>query len=638
MKNFLLCLMFSLSFIFSVDIAKADEERRFNIEVPSVNIKGVKSKDIKIYAEIKKDKTWELDSNFNEKVFISGIENISEIEIKNGEVVLSKTIITEDKISIKDSKGTNSSQDVFFISGFFSLLPPIIAIILAFFTHNVLVSIFSGILTGLIFIYQYNPLAALIHFFDKYMLETLLDKSHVSIILFCLALGGIIRLISNSGGVEGIVGIVTKYANSRKKGQFATWFMGLLIFFDDYASALLVGNTMRPYTDSLKISREKLSYLVDVMAAPVSCMAIISTWIGFQLGQIETAMQGTNIKNFSAYDIFFSSLPYNFYCIFAIIFSLMIVLTGRDFGLMYKAEKRAVEEGKLYSDKASAMIESSSEKYPPKPLNAIIPILSIILVTGYGILYTGINNLGINFSDISFSNLREIMAASSTSKVLLWSGIIGIVLSIFTITFSKVMSFNKAVDTWVSGASSMLFAVMILCQAWTLASVCSDLNTNAYLINLIGSSIPLWILPSIVFLVSSVISFATGTSYGTMGILFPLVTPLAVSLLNNAHLDVIIGSGYNPIFLGVIGAVFAGALFGDHCSPISDTTTMSALSTGSDLIDHFSSQLIYGLVVLAISVLSGFLLIGFGINPLIAIFIGIIVMFMIIKLFGKKVA
>ncbi|MFN4151317.1 MAG: Na+/H+ antiporter NhaC family protein, partial [Candidatus Sericytochromatia bacterium] len=166
----------------------------------------------------------------------------------------------------------------------------------------------------------------------------------------------------------------------------------------------------------------------------------------------------------------------------------------------------------------------------------------------------------------------------------------------------------------------------------------SDLNTNAYLINVIGSSIPLWSLPSIVFVVSSIISFATGTSYGTMGIFFPLVTPLAISLLNNAGLEAISASGYNNIFLGVIGAVFAGALFGDHCSPISDTTTMSSLSTGSDLIDHFSSQLVYGLVVLAVSVLCGFLLIGFGVNPFISIFIGIISMFIILRLFGKKVA
>lgn len=637
MKKLLLYLSIAFCCTFSSN-ALAEEEKRFNIEVPSVNIKGVKSKDIRVIAEIKKGNIWEKDSTFSGKLSISGIENISEVELKDGEAIISKSIITDDKISVKDSSGISSSQDVFYIYGFLSLLPPIIAIILAFLTHNVLVSIFTGILTGLIFIYQYNPFAALVHFFDKYMLDTLADRSHISIILFCLALGGIIRLISNSGGVEGIVEIVTKYANSRKKGQFATWLMGLLIFFDDYASALLVGNTMRPYTDSLKISREKLSYLVDVMAAPVSCMAIISTWIGFQLGQIETGMQGTGIKTFSAYDIFLSSLPYNFYCIFAIIFSLLVVLTDRDLGSMHKAEKRSLEEGKLYSDRASAMIETSNEVFEPKPLNAIVPILTIIFVTAFGILYTGVNNLGINFSDIGFSNLREIMAASSTSKVLLWSGIIGIILSIFTITASKTMKFNKAVDTWVSGASAMLFAVMILCQAWTLASVCSDLNTNAYLINVIGSSIPLWSLPSIVFVVSGVISFATGTSYGTMGIFFPLVTPLAISLLNNAGLEAISASGYNNIFLGVIGAVFAGALFGDHCSPISDTTTMSSLSTGSDLIDHFSSQLVYGLVVLAVSVLCGFLLIGFGVNPFISIFIGIISMFIILRLFGKKVA
>ena len=638
---FLLCSNFSFA-----EEKELNEERRIKTELPSVSIKGVKTKSIKIIVEVKKAGKWEIDRSYNDKVEILGIKNLDSKDISNsfftkplveGKISLSNIEIISDSVIVKSSSGISNTSDIFFINGFFSLMPPIIAIVLAFLTHSVTISIFSGIIFGLFFVYHYNILSAIIHFFDKFMLDAITDKSHASIIIFCLTLGGIIKLIGSSGGVEGIVNIVTKYASTRKSGLFSTWFMGLLIFFDDYASALLVGNTMRPYTDSLKISREKLSYLVDTMAAPVSCMAVISTWIGFQLGQIEIAMAGTSVKEFSAYNIFLASLPYNFYCIFSIIFPLILIFLERDFGSMVVAEKRALIEGKVYSEKSKNLIEdNNTNNIKPQALNAIVPILSIILITAYGILYTGTESLGLTFSEITFSNLKSVMAASSTSKVLLWSGILGLLFSITSITLTKTMKITEAVDVFIKGASSMFFAIVILCQAWVLASVCSELGTNYYLINLIGDGISLSFLPLIVFLVASIISFATGTSYGTMGILFPLVAPLTASLLASNGLEVVSSGNYNNIFLGVIGAVFSGALFGDHCSPISDTTTMSSLSTGCDMLEHFSTQLVYGIFVLIVSALTGFITIGFGINPFIYILFGIISMIIFTYFFGKK--
>ncbi|MFN8674287.1 MAG: Na+/H+ antiporter NhaC family protein [Candidatus Sericytochromatia bacterium] len=643
----LLSILFFNLPVFAEEAIKTTIERRINAEIPPVSIKGVKSKDIKISVEIKNGDKWELDRDYKKSLLVKGIKDLATQEelketkeLKNGEITLSNITITDNiSVSVKDDNSIKTKNiEVFFINGIFSIMPPVIAIILAFLTQNVILSLFSGIIFGLFFIYQYNILSALIHFFDKYLIEALVDKSHMSILLFCLILGGIIKLIGASGGVEGIVNIITKYANTRKLGIFSTWLMGLIIFFDDYASALLVGNTMRPYTDSLKISREKLSYLVDTMAAPVSCMAIISTWIGFQLGQIDIGMQGTDIKNFSAYSIFLYSLPYNFYCIFTIIFALLVSILGKDFGSMLKAEVRAIHEGKVFSDKAKISIKEPENniEISPKAINAIIPIFSIIFITAYGILYTGTESLGLSFSDINLNNLKDIMAASSTSKVLLWSGALGLVFSITSIVATKTMGLVKAVDTWVAGASSMTFAVMILTQAWVLASVCSNLGTNYYIINAIGDSLPLAILPMIVFLVSSIISFATGTSYGTMGIFFPLVVPLVSSLLKAKGLEVVTDNGYNEVFLAVIGAVFSGALFGDHCSPISDTTTMSAISTDCDMLDHFKTQLTYGITVLIISAICGFLAIGLGLSPILALILGVVTIFIILNFFGKK--
>ena len=238
-------------------------------------------------------------------------------------------------------------SEIRIIPGWLSLVPPLLAILLALIFRQVIIALLIGIFSGAIFINDYNPLIGLLKVIDTYIINALTDVSHIQIIVFTLLFGGVVGLISKSGGTKGISDLITKFAKTRKSGLLSTWLMGIAIFFDDYANTLIVGNLMRPITDKLRISREKLSFIVDATAAPVASIFIISSWIGFEVGLIH---DGLNViaSNENAYDVFIQTIPYRFYPILMLVFVFMIAYFKRDFGPMYKAEKRAVEEGKVF--------------------------------------------------------------------------------------------------------------------------------------------------------------------------------------------------------------------------------------------------------------------------------------------------
>jgi Na+/H+ antiporter NhaC len=628
--------------------AGAETERRFTLESPGLAIQGVRSSKLVILAEEKTPDGWKVDKSYSGVPKIDGIVSLDRDKtikpvIEQGTISISNVAFTNNIIKIKDSNWANSESSVFFIPGILSILPPLIAIVLSMIFRNVLIALFSGIWFGVTIINQYNPFSAFLRSFDKYILEALADKSHASIILFSIGLGGMIGIIIASGGIKAIVNFLIRYANTIKKGQFTTWLLGILIFFDDYASALLVGHMMRPYSDKLRISREKLSFIVDSTAAPIAGMAVISTWVSFEMGQIDGSMSLLGNVKYNAYDLLISSLPYNFYCIFLIIFVLMIALTGRDFGPMLKAERRALNEGKVIADGSTPMFDDSlnpdvhNPEKEPNALNAIVPILSVILITVIGIIYTGLEKLGIDFSSLNSANLRDVIGASSTNRVLLWAVFGSSLIAGIMVIATNALTLEKVVNSWVSGVKSIIFALLILTLAWTLAAVCNDLNTKYYIISAIGNTIPLWIFPTVVFILASITSFATGTSYGTMGILFPLVIPLIFTLIGDTGTAAVDGTNYHPVFLAIIGSVIAGAIFGDHTSPISDTTVMSAMSTGSDLIDHVRTQLVYGIFINIFAILIGFLPTSFGISPWICLIAGIPLLYIALMVFGKRV-
>lgn len=532
--------------------------------------------------------------------------------------------------------------------GWLSLLPPLAAIILALAFREVVISLFAGIWLGALFIAGYDPLAATLSVIDRFAIEALAgDADHVAIVVFSLMLGGMVGVMNRNGGTRGIVESLRHLATSRRRGQLLTWLGGMFVFFDDYANTLIVGNTMRPVTDRLRISREKLAYIVDSTAAPIAAMALISTWVGFEItligdGLASAAAQATDpalqaelaAASTNPYSVFLHSIPYLFYPILTICFVLMVALTRRDFGPMLAAERRALHEGQLIRPGSMpAADERGGIMEPPEGtqnrwFNAAIPVLSVIAVALVGIFTTGIDSLG-----PGDHTLRDIVGSADPFKSLLWASLTGCVVAILLSVFQRILTPAQAIEAWVGGLRAMVLAIVILVLAWSLGAVTEELGTGPYLSALLQDSLPLASLPVLVFLVSALISFATGTSWGTMAILYPIVVPLAVNMGAGVGFD---GAGHYSILLGVISSVMAGSVFGDHCSPISDTTVMSSMASACDHIDHVRTQLPYALLVGGVAILVGDIPTALGLNPLISLVVGVAILYAVLRFFGKS--
>jgi Na+/H+ antiporter NhaC len=568
-----------------------------------------------------------------------------------------------------------------------SVIPPVVAIGLALITKEVLFSLAIGILGGSM-LHTGSFISGAARVFDTYIVEAMTTKAHASIIIFSMTLGGMVGVISRSGGTRGIVKELIVYAKGPRSGQLATWFMGLFIFFDDYANTLVVGNTMRPLTDKLKISREKLAYIVDSTAAPVASLALISTWIGYEVSLIDDSFMKCGITNWTGYSAFLESIPYRFYCILTLVMVFLIALLGRDFGPMAEAEKRCRTTGKALADDANPLGDFTTKEVEPPDdtphrwYNAIIPIVCLILMTIYGLHYTGsqailtVNkaeirqemrknfieaekaikgtqltdkNLGaieeqLNAAEADINHraqlrlerteLRKIVSNADSSAVLLWSSFTCSILAILLPLIQGIGgSFSSLIAAWVSGATSMVMASMILVLAWSLGTVCANLGTADYIAKVAITVVSPWILPGLTFVIAAAMAFATGTSWGTLSIVLPLVIPLAHKMGISAHLSPAL---YESIVFSTIGAVLSGACFGDHCSPISDTTIMSSMASGCDHVDHVKTQLPYALVAAAVAILLCYVPSGIGVSPIILLPVGIGAIAGIILFLGEK--
>jgi Na+/H+ antiporter NhaC len=528
--------------------------------------------------------------------------------------------------------------------GWLSLLPPLIAILIALITRQVLVALFVGIWIGAVIMYDYNPLSGFLYSLTEYIAKAPTDPDKMAIIVFTFALGGMVGVITKMGGTQGIVEKLSQYASDSRRGQLVTWLMGILIFFDDYANTLIVGNTMRPLTDKLKISREKLSYLVDSTAAPVANIAIISTWIGFEIGLINNSFENLGITE-NAYITFFKTIPYNFYPIFTLVLGFSIALLQRDFGPMLKAERRSRMKGQILAPGANPISSMdtaeimASDDISKRWYNGLIPILIVIITTLLGLWFTGIslvNAKGINTSELGFIQYISVVIGESDSySVLMWAAFIGSFTAIGMALLQKLLSLEQSVFAWVGGVKAMILAAIILTLAWSIGNICTDLKTAEYVILISERYLSAHFIPLISFIVAALISFATGTSWGVMAILMPIVIPMA-HLIPQADLS-ISAVQQQAIFLSTIASVLAGATFGDHCSPISDTTIMSSMASGADHIDHVRTQLPYALLAGFISIIVGYLPVGYGINTYFLLPLGIIIIVLFIRFAASKV-
>ena len=514
------------------------------------------------------------------------------------------------------------------MSGWVSILPPLLAIALALLFRHVLVALFLGVWLGALLLADLSPIASFARLLDTHLVGAMADRGHASIVLFSLLLGGMLGLMTQSGGAKGLAAWASTDTRSRRRGQLTTWFLGLLVFFDDYANSLLVGASMRPVTDRLRISREKLAFIVDATAAPVASLALISSWIGVEVGYIADQFEHLGIER-DAYLTFIETIPFRFYPILMLLFVFWVGFRGRDFGPMRRAEERALTQGLVSRPGAQPASDFHDEAVPDdvegRAMNAVVPVVVVVVVAALGIYFDGrakALEAGLQ------SSLRAIVGEASSSAAILWATGAGCLSALALSVWSGALSFGKSIDAWMGGMKSMLYAVVILVLAWALGGVCRNLDTAGFLIGAVGDWIsPVWI-PASVFVLAALVSFATGTSWGTMAILFPLVVPLAHR----------IAPGQETILLGTVSSILAGAVWGDHCSPISDTTVLSSMATSCDHMDHVRTQLPYALFIGGVSLSCAELPVAAGwYGPWVGLLVGASVMIVVFELLSRPV-
>jgi Na+/H+ antiporter NhaC len=523
-----------------------------------------------------------------------------------------------------------------------SILPPLLAVSVAIFFRTLVWALTSAFLIGAFLAFGPLPWVAIPSAVDQFIWTNLTTQFNIYIFGFLFALVGLIHVTYKSGGIDGLVAIFSRFAKSRRSTKITTMLAGLVIFFDDYSNTIVVGSTMRKLTDKWRISREKLAYIVDSTTAPVAGLALISTWIGFEVWLLgETARDlGMDV---GGYTIFLKLIPLRFYCWGTLIFILLNSLMERDYGPMYRAENRAAVEGKLLDDDAHLLIRDGfdNEPAPEVPrrwINAALPLFVVIGGIFIGVLVVGRNQLlatGENYSLFLLSEWDRFIAAAAQSgegtiSVLFWSSAAGGVIAIALARCQNILTIKESLQAFFKSIKTLRLAIFIIVMAWAMKTIGQTLGTDTYLISLLDDRLPLWLLPLCTFVLAGVISFSTGSSWATMGILIPVILPLIYSMESSAH------SG-NVLFFLAAAAVLDGAIFGDHCSPISDTTILSSFSSACDHLDHVATQLPYALTTMIIASILGYIFVGLGASNWTFFILFPITAFLFLRVVGKKV-
>ncbi|RKP23760.1 Na+/H+ antiporter family-domain-containing protein [Syncephalis pseudoplumigaleata] len=612
------------------------------------------------------------------------------------------------------------------LPGWITLLPIVVLIAVALISKQVLLALFCGVFLSAMFINFYNPLTGFLRAADYYMVEALSDPDHDKVLLFTWFLASLIALIQRSGGAEGLAQVVTRWATTRWRGLWVTFILGMVIFFDDFASCLIVGTNMVQVTDLLKISREKLAFFVHATSSPPASVAPVSSWIGYEVGLIADELRKLG-NTTDPFMIFLKTIVGRFYPIFMIIFLVALNVLKRDFGPMLRAERRAYRTGQVApdppgrqkrersssgsgssgsstdaateggfasgmmqrlfrrrknrsletiseemtekdveaatatatvadndndnshgtststsnNDEKASSIESQADEdiedpvrpIPGKPrrwINAVLPIAINVFLIILGIFVTGYYaTRKLQQAGESVSIDIATMAGNGDSYgALIYASLFTSIFSIILYKAQNILTVADSLQHWVVGIKEVFEPVLILTLAWAIGTALNELRTAHFIVGVLRGSLDPRIMPTLVFITSCVISFVTGTSWGTMAILFPLAIPLAAALQ----------PGSEAAIVDTVASILTGAIFGDQCSPISGTSVMSALSSKCPLPAHVTTQLPYALVVALVSIVFGYLPVGFRLYPAgVAIPVGGAAIFVIIFLFGSKV-
>ena len=486
-----------------------------------------------------------------------------------------------------------------------SLFPALVAIVLALITKEVYSSLFIGIIVGAVLYSGFSLTGVLNHIFVDGMIGQLSDGWNVGILIFLVILGTMVMLMNRAGGSAAFGRWSVEHVKSKVGAQIATIVLGILIFIDDYFNCLTVGSVMRPLTDKHGISRQKLAYLIDATAAPVCIIAPISSWAAAVTGSVD----GVN-----GLELFIKAIPYNFYAILTIVMMLVLSIGKFDYGPMKLAEMSGKLSRREEQEPISAMTGAEDQPTPPvsqkgRVIHLVLPIVILIVSCIIGMIYTGKFFEGESFAD-AFAN-------SDASVGLVFGSVVALVFTLIFYLATRVLTFRECMNALPEGFKSMVPAILILTFAWTLKSMTSSLGSDVFVETFVkgfaDKEAIMSLLPAIVFLVATVIAFATGTSWGTFGILIPI----AAKVFNN---DI-----SSPMMVMAVAACMAGAVCGDHCSPISDTTIMASAGAQCGHIQHVNTQLPYALTVAAVSFVS-YIIAGFVRNAAVSLIIGIVLM------------
>ncbi len=528
-----------------------------------------------------------------------------------------------------------------------SLFPPLTAILVAIATGRLILGLSLAIIGG-----AFISLPADIPFYmipfrgiERALLDfvwsPLRDSFQLFILGFTASLIGMVRVIALAGGTRGIAELLVAKAGGARSTRMATALLGLAIFFDDYANTLVVGTTMRPITDRFRISREKLAYLVDSTAAPIAGIAIVSTWIGFEVGLFESAMEQTS-SGISGYELFFRALPARFYCLLTLAFVVLSTALGRDYGPMLKAERRARLHDQVLAPGNQPMTGDESQILDHPGIRAhwavaATPVLLVICGVLAGMHYdarlapeviTAYTKHGF------FGRLYwiSVFANADGAKVMFISALAGSILAILLAltrreekTEHRPLGLSEVLKTWATGITGFSYALVILVLAWAIKETCEAVGTSAYIISALSDFLAPDLLPLLVFLLAATVAFSIGTSWTTMAILLPTMVPTAYEM------------GGLSLTVLVAAAVLDGAIFGDHCSPISDTTVLSSIASSCDHLAHVRTQIPYALTTMATAALCGY--VGctvFGWSPILGLGLGIALLIAILLMVGKK--
>ena len=494
-----------------------------------------------------------------------------------------------------------------------SLLPPIIAIVLALITKEVYSSLIIGIIVGGVIYAGGNFEGVINHVISDGFVSSLADSYNMGILIFLVLLGALVSMMNKAGGSAAFGRWASKHIKSRIGAQLATMALGVLIFIDDYFNCLTVGSVMRPVTDRNKVSRAKLSYLIDATAAPVCIIAPISSWAAAVAG----FARGAGAEN--GISLFVSAIPFNFYALLTIVMMIFISLSKLDYGPMKLHEKNAIEKGDLFTCGNRIDDDQTEVNEKGRVCDLVIPVVILIICCVIGMIYSGGFFSGENFIT-AFSN-------SDASVGLAYGAGFAMIIIVIYFLIRRVLSFKSIMESLPEGFKAMVPAILILTCAWTLKAMTDSLGAKIFISQLIQGTAGAFqsFLPAIIFLIAVGLSFATGTSWGTFGILIPIV----LSVFSSGE----------PITIVAISACMAGAVCGDHCSPISDTTIMASAGAQCDHINHVSTQLPYALTVAGVSAVS-YIIAGFVPNWLIVLPVSIALMigtlFVIKLVFAKK--